>query len=169
MSIDMIHCQFLTTTTLIRSTVSFSQMHPKEFHCSELSEKRNDWKLFAQIFIFIQDWNDKNSIDSSQLIWKLFKSCANAAQGLDWIGGGWDHQDGLMRVIIDPPGGVCRYYFQHLIVTNRSFIAWNKAKTKQSRAGAKILYLTQKLNIWWFWVCNDYDYLKVIKHNVHCF
>ena len=127
-------------------------------------------KLFAQIFIFIQDWNDKNSIDSSQLIWKLFKSCANAAQGLDWIGGGWDHQDGLMRVIIDPPGGVCRYYFQHLIVTNRSFIAaWNKAKTKQSRTGVKILYLTLKLNIWWFWVCNDCDYLKVIKHNVHCF
>ena len=62
-----------------------------------------------------------------------------------------DHQDALMRAIIVPPGGVCRYYFQHLIVTNRSFIAaWNKAKTKQSRAGVKILYLSLKLNIWWF-------------------
>ena len=51
-------------------------------------------------------------------------------KGLDWIGGGLDHQDALMLVIIGTPGGVWCYYFQHLIVTNLSFIPWNKAKTK---------------------------------------
>ena len=73
----------------------------------------------------------KNSTESKDLlIWKLFESCANAAQGFGLNRRGSDHQDALMLVIIGTPGGVCCYYFQHLIVTNLSFIPWNKAKTK---------------------------------------
>ena len=89
---------------------------------------------FAQMYLSPID----PVLKSSKIQWTLniywSRSYSSHARmrhkGWDWIGGGLDHQDALMLVIIDPPGGVWCYYFQHLIVTNLSFIACNKAKTK---------------------------------------
>ena len=57
------------------------------------------------------NWSDnemmKNSAYSKDLlIWKLFESCANAAQGGFGLNRrDLDHQDALMLVIIGTPGG----------------------------------------------------------------
>ena len=79
----------------------------------------------------IPQWNhqkfngEQRSIDLEVI--RVMRECG-ARVGLNRRGS--DHQDALMLVIIGTPGGVCCYYFQHLIVTNLSFIPWNKAKTK---------------------------------------